>query len=376
MFRNIDIKDYELTEKLREKSLLPLKDIPELLTEKGFGKAILPLFKYILKNCVELEEATSIKMFPHGLNLYYISFNTKKPLPSCYEKPEYTTFQPAYDYDLINYETHLDTIKSSKRSKHVIKQSSDYTTFLWESTKFVLLLLDKYEELFIESFPEIILKVNLLSKKAYKEKMIDLLEFFKINNNHHWQRSFMEKLSFKLNEADYDEIKDIQAGYKELNYHLQIENNTIKKQLEKANKPKKKDLLKEYKTNHNQESWDDVELIFFESSNNYSYKTLDGLKSLSLTGKRKELLHLILISDGIQLDMPYHHEKVTFNRLRQDLKEMFNKELEPVKWNKGSRVYKINFKFKIYQDSNEYKTKPLTQEIESKLQCNLEEFEN
>jgi len=370
------IQEFELAEKLNELSTIPLKDIPKLISEEGFGKFILPLFEFILKNCIELEEATSIKMFPDGVSLYYISFNTKKPLPSDYEKPEYTNYEPAYSYDLAKYEPQLDRIKASKRSKHIERQNQDFTTFLWESKMSIFMLLDKYEDLFIETFPEILLGRNPFRKTTYKDKMINLFQFFEKNNNHQWLKSLMNRLRVEFKESEFEEVECKLNKVIDLNLDLQIDNKSLETKLKHVNKPKKKDILKEHKSNHNQESWDDVKLLFFESSNNYSYITLDGLKPLPLAGKRKELLHLILKSDDLQLDSSYHHDKATFSRLKKDLKEMFNKELDPLKWNKSSRVFKIKFTFKIYQDSNEYKTMLLTQGIESKLQCNLEEFEN
>jgi len=193
--------------------------------------------------------------------------------------------------------------------------------------------------------------------------------------------------TFYLNEDLTDElISEIKAKIEQLFFRLSsgISNFCIsriseKDEITKLNEQKKtskKEILPEYRRNKNQDSWDDVEITNIESTGKFSYKTMSGLKSFGLSDKRKNLLYLIIKSEGIQQDSYYKHNKSHFHRLNADLKKLFNKKEKPIEWYKGNRVFEVKFKFNIYPDSEDYKTTQLTPEMEAKLQCNLEEIED
>jgi len=144
--------------------------------------------------------------------------------------------------------------------------------------------------------------------------------------------------------------------------------------LEKDNN-KRKEPFPEYRSNENIKSWDDVVIIFIQSTNQFNYKTINVSKPFKLSLLRNALLSLIISSEEQLQDSGYKHNKTTFSRLNKELKELFNKECNPIEWNSNQKVYKIHFKYQIIENSEQYKEKYLSEKMETMLQCNDEEIE-
>jgi len=239
-----DLKEIKLKDKLNELSTIPLKKVPELIKEEGFNKFILPLFKFLNKNCIELEEATSLKMFPEGIELYYISYDTKKPLPSCAGEPEFTDFQPAYDYDFKKFEPYLEKIKLSKRSKHIVIKEVNYFKFIWKDSKIIFKYLVRFEKDFIETYPEILVKEYQNYKIKHKEPMINIFHFFENNQKIDWNKLFFYKTIAKGQDDEIRDLKEINKTFAKENKKIKDYNITLQEEKQDY-KNKLKDKIKE-----------------------------------------------------------------------------------------------------------------------------------
>ncbi|MDP8202390.1 MAG: hypothetical protein P9M11_09680 [Candidatus Tenebribacter burtonii] len=190
------------------------------------------------------------------------------------------------------------------------------------------------------------------------------------------QRFYLVNKNVKL-DCELSKTKSFQIEHqtlKELNFKLQDKNNELLDLIKKLKKPGTKKPFPEY-INSDQNKWDDVIIIFIESTNQFNYKIINGTKPFKLSLLRNALLSLIISSKEQQQDYDYKHNKTTFSRLNKELKELFNKECNPIEWNSNQKVYKIHFKYQIIENAEHFKEKYLTKEMETMLQCNEEEIE-
>jgi len=157
----------------------------------------------------------------------------------------------------------------------------------------------------------------------------------------------------------------------------EVNNKTITRQAieltelkEKTKDKKKSDPLPEYSSKLNSNSWDNVIIVHLLSTGQFNYKTLKGIKPFYLSKDRKALLNQILALEDIPLDRDFKHDKTMFSRLNKNLRELFNKTINPLEWNGNQKVYKVKFIYNEYENSRNYKEIPLTEKNEAKLQSN------
>ena len=277
----------------------------------------------------------------------------------------------------------INTIRNDEIINEVKKKELDYDFFNWF---FCYFQIEKSIEFKIyRSFLTVIedtLKNKYKNTTSAKRELINIIKTKSKNIDLFWSELLhykkiqqYDRLMFSTI-ARIGQLKIRNEDLQILNIKLQKEKIESEEKFKTAKKVNKKEQLKKYKNNNKPNSWDDVIIVYIESTNQFDYESIKGLKPFELSEERTKLLNLIVTSKEKPQNIDFKHIKYTFSRLNTDLKQLFNKNTNPLDWNENQKVYKIHFKYRIYENSNQYKETQLTPEIEARLQSNQDEMED